>query len=87
MYHGDLTGVHQGFSIETHELDHTGLLFKALHVVQVGEHRIPALDACRPGRHDHMLSGSHELHAGAGDGGLKVLCVVAAGKGDADEPV
>ena len=51
-------------------LDHPHLPLKSLHVVQIGEHGVKALDSSRPGRDDHVLSGSGQLHAGAGDHGL-----------------
>ena len=85
MDDGDLTGVDDGFAIEAHQVDVLHVLAEAVHVLQVGEDGIEALHACGAGCNDHLLAGTHQLDAGAGDVGLQVLGVVAAGQCDAEQ--
>ena len=85
MDDGDLTGVDDGFAIEAHQVDVLDVLAEAVHVLQVGEDGVEALHACGAGGNDHLLAGTHQLDAGAGDVGLQVLGVVAAGQCDAEQ--
>ena len=85
MDDGDLTGVDDGFAIEAHQVDVLHVLAEAVHILQVGEDGVEALHACCAGGNDHLLAGTHQLDAGAGDVGLQVLGVVAAGQCDAEQ--
>ena len=85
MDDGDLTGVDDGFAVEAHQVDVLDVLAEAVHVLQVGENGVEALHACCAGCNDHLLTGAHQLDAGAGDVGLQVLGVVAAGQCDAEQ--
>ena len=78
MDDGDLSRVYERLSVEAHHLDHSCLILEAFHIVKVCEHCVPALNACRSRRHDHVLSRSHELHSGSCDRCLEVLCVISA---------
>ena len=70
MNNSDLTGIYKRFAVKAHHLDHLGFLLETFHVVQIGKYGIPALYACSSGSHNHMLSGSHQLHTGSGNLGL-----------------
>ena len=66
-------------------MDGLDILTEAFHILQVRINGIEALHASGAGCDDHVLAGAHQLHAGAGDVGLQVLGVVAAGQGDAEQ--
>ena len=84
---GDLTGVDDGLAIEAHQVDVLDVLAEAVHVLRVGEDGVEALHACCAGCNDHLLTGAHQLNAGAGDVGLQILGVVTTGKCDTDQTV
>ena len=85
MDDGDLTGVDDGFAIEAHQVDVLHVLAEAVHILQVGVNGVEALHTGGAGGNDHLLAGTHQLDAGAGDVGLQVLGVVAAGQCDAEQ--
>ena len=58
---------------------------EAFHVVEVCVDRVKALHAGRPRGNDHMLACAHEFHTGAGNRGLQILGVVAAGERNAEQ--
>ena len=85
MDDGDLTGVDDGFAVEAHQVDVLDILAEAIHILQVGVNGVEALHTGGAGGNDHLLTGAHQLDAGAGDVGLQVLGVVAAGQCDAEQ--
>ena len=85
MDNGDLTRIDDGFAIEAHQVDVLHVLAEAIHIFQVGVDGVEALHTRRAGGNDHLLAGTHQLDAGAGDVGLQVLGVVAAGQSDAEQ--
>ena len=85
MDNGDLARIDDGLAIEAHQVDVLHVLAEAVHILQVGVNGVEALHTRRAGGNDHLLAGTHQLNAGAGDVGLQVLGVVAAGQSDAEQ--
>ena len=86
MYNGDLPGVNKGLSVKAHEMDHFSLLLKAFHIVKIRKDRVKALHPGGSRGDYHLLPRARKLNAGKGDVRLEILCIVAPGEGDADEP-
>ena len=61
------------------------VLFEHNTIGLFGEDGVEALHTCCTGGNDHLLAGTHQLNAGAGDVGLQILGVVAAGQCDAEQ--
>ena len=82
MHDRNLSGIDDTLSVKSHRVDGLDILAETFHVVQIRVDSVKTLFACSACRNDHVLACAHELDACAGDRGLKVLGVVAAGKSD-----
>ena len=87
MDEADLLGVDEALAVKAHGLVLQDLGPEALLIVQVGEHRVKALDPGGTGGQQHLSPGGQHIHAVGLGHGLHTLAEVAAGDGHAEHPV